>query len=104
MSNDEVMLSRLGKLTKSQLDRWNAFIAEHSSLKSAALINPFTKQPVPGFARVVVDETVVGSVGWDEEYDRIIVSAVVGCEAQVEPIAQEIATKLGLTFVDPEEE
>jgi len=83
------------------LRQWTELISTHPSLVPFADregLNPFTKAPMiyrahPGSARVVVGGAEVGAMSWAQDGSHQII--VDGDPALVEPIAFDVASKLG---------
>src|SRR5882724_7668303 len=68
-------------------------------------INPFTKRPMlykaaPDCARVLAGGIEVGMIYWSEDGSHCLtVWAVMGAEAQVATVAEEVASRLGWRYV-----
>ena len=91
----------IGSIVGVDLDRWTKLIASHPHLApipSREGVNPFTTAPFtyrapPGDAHVVVAGTHVGAMTWAQDGTNQI--AVDGDAALVEPVATNVASKLG---------
>jgi hypothetical protein len=92
-------------------DEWIALINVHPLLASCEPkqgINPFTKAPMifqshPDHARVMVDDTQVGSIHWAmDDSRRLIVWSEAAAKSRVLDVANDVASRLGWRFVAPE--
>jgi hypothetical protein len=85
--------------------RWIELIASHPNLlrfKDREGINPFTRAPMiyragPDSGHVIVDGAEVGTMTWAQDGSHQI--SVEGDVALVEPIALEVASKLGGVYL-----
>ena len=68
-------------------------------------VNPFTRRPMlykaaPDCARVLAGGIEVGMIHWAEDASQsLIVWAVMGAEAQVATVADDVASRLGWRYV-----
>lgn len=92
-------------------DEWIALVKVHPLLalcEPKQGINPFTKapmifQPHPDHARVIVDDTQVGSIHWAmDDSRRLIVWSEPAAKSSVLDVANDVASRLGWRFVASE--
>jgi hypothetical protein len=94
--------------TSAGRSEWLNLVGAHPSLAPFTPrqgINPFTKEPMQykaaaDTARVLVEGSQVGCIGWAEDNSQVLVAwSDTGAEAQVSAVAADVAARLGWQFV-----